>query len=55
MQRNAATSRAPEGFRCGIYSDGQFAICAAEGQITLSEPETRAMFGYLERVLATKG
>ena len=51
MHRNDAISRAPEGFRCGIYSDGQFAICAAEGQITLSEAETRAMFGYLERVV----
>ena len=43
-------TNAPEGFRCGIFSDGTLAINAEDGQITLSEPETRAMFKYLDRV-----
>lgn len=51
VQRNTATSPAPDGFRCGIFNDGSLAIRAAEGEITLTEPETRAMFAYLDRVL----
>lgn len=54
VQRKTATLPAPDGFRCGIFSDGTLSIDAGEGQITLSEPETRAMFKYLDRVLGSE-
>jgi len=50
-QRKTAASPAPDGFRCGIFNDGSLSINAEDGQITLSEQETRAMFSYLDRVL----
>lgn len=54
VQRKTATSPDPEGFRCGIFSDGTLAINAEDGQITLSEPETRAMFKYLDHILGSE-
>ena len=51
VQRKTATSPALEDFRCGIFSDGTLEITTKDGQVTLSEPETSAMFKYLDRVL----
>jgi len=51
VSRKTASAIAPERFRCGIFNDGTLAINAEDGQITLSEQETRAMFSYLDRVL----
>ena len=54
VQPNTADPVTPEGFRCGIFNDGSLAIRAAEGEFTLTEPETRAMFKYLDRVLGSE-
>ena len=52
LQRNTAPSSAPDGFRCGIFSDGSFVIHGADGDIVLAPPEMRAMCAYLDRTLA---
>ena len=54
VSRKTPPAPAPEGFRCGIFSDGTLAINAEDGQLTLSEPETRAMFKYMDRVLGSE-
>lgn len=44
-------THAHPGFRCAMFSDGALAIEAAQGSIELSEPDTRALFDYLDRVV----
>ena len=41
-------------FRCGRFSDGTFSISCADGAITLSAAEARAMADYVRPLLETK-
>ncbi len=55
VSRNTSAAPAPEGFRCGIFSDGALAIHAAAGELTLTKAEHRAMLEFLDRVLNKGG
>lgn len=39
---------APEGFRCGLFSDGGLAIVAGDTEMQLDAVQTRALIGFLE-------
>jgi hypothetical protein len=53
-QRRTAGSPAPQapGFRCGVFSDGSMNLERSGETFSMTEPEVRVLFAYLEKTLA---